>query len=147
MKIQDHWKPVRLGRRKDGLEVSCLAFADDLALLTDNETSAIKQIEILKVCAEKVGLQISFQKTEFFCTKFDISILNTKYGKINRLLHFTYLGEILEPTGKEKNAQKTRLLKMKRALYKTQGIYNKKCLSTSTKLRHYNTVIKPEVYM
>ena len=71
--------------------------------------------------------------------------MNTKYGKINRVTHFKYLGEVLEPTGKEKIAQNTRLLKMKRALYKTQGIYNKKWLTTFTKIRHYNTVIKPEV--
>lgn len=144
LKNQGHWKPVRLGRPKNNIEIACLAFADDLAILTDNETTATKQIEVLQECAGKVGLQISFQKTEFFATKLDTQILNTKYGKINRVTHFKYLGEILEPTGGEKIAQRTRLQKMKRALGKTRNIYNKKCMSISTKIRHYNTVIKPE---
>ena len=144
LREQGHWKPIRLGRPKDNIEVSCLAFADDLAILADNETTAIKQIEILNECAKQVGLQISFQKTDFFCSKLDISKLNTKYGKINRVSHFKYLGEILEPTGGEKISQKMRVIKMRRAYHKIHDIYNKKCLSMNTKIRHYNSVIKPE---
>ena len=34
--------------------------------------------------------------------------------------------------------------KMETALRLTQNIYNKKCMSKYTKLRHYKTVIKPE---
>lgn len=143
LKNQSYWKPIHLGRTKDNVEVSCLAFADDLAILADNEEIATKQIEILKECADKVGLQISFQKTEFFCTKFNIHSLNTKYGKINRVKHFKYLGEILEPTGGEKVAQKIRQQKMKRAYGMTHEIYNKKCISSNTKIRHYCAVIKP----
>ncbi|KAK9875033.1 hypothetical protein WA026_005839 [Henosepilachna vigintioctopunctata] len=74
----------------------------------------------------------------------NIQKLNTKYGKINRVTHFKYLGEILAPTGGEKIAQKTRLSKMKRAYGLTHNIYNKKCMSIHTKIRHYNTVFKPQ---
>ncbi|KAK9880865.1 hypothetical protein WA026_013192, partial [Henosepilachna vigintioctopunctata] len=58
--------------------------------------------------------------------------------------HFKYLGEILEPTGGEKIAQKTQLSKIKRAYVITHNIYNEKCRSIHTKIRHYNTVIKPQ---
>lgn len=46
--IQGYWRPLRLGRPHDELEIGCLAYADDLALLTDNKTTAIRQIEVLK---------------------------------------------------------------------------------------------------
>ena len=144
LKKTGNWKPIRLGRHRGGIETAVLAFADDLAILTDEEEKAIKQIETLAECAQKVGLQISYEKTEFMCTKLNIQNLNTKYGKINRVNQFKYLGEIIEPSGKEKMAQKTRMQKMKRALWKTKDIYNKKCISIHTKVKHYNTVIKPE---
>lgn len=47
---------------KDNIEVTYFAFADDLALLSDNEQTSIEQIKVLKECAEEVGLSISFQE-------------------------------------------------------------------------------------
>lgn len=61
----------RNGTSKEGLEVTCLAFADDIAPLTDSEQDAVRQIEVFKECTEKVGLQISFEKAEFFGTKLE----------------------------------------------------------------------------
>lgn len=145
LRKQNFWKPIELGRGKGKLNIPYLAFADDLAIVTDSEETAIKQIEVLKECAEKVGLQISFGKTEFICSKLDIPKLKTNYGEINRVKHFKYLGEVIEPTGLEKIAQQNRLQKIKKAFGLVQNIYNKKCLSKGTKIRHYNTVIKPTV--
>ena len=53
-------QPIKLGRTN--IEIDCLAFADDLAILTRDICTAQKQIEILKEVAEKVGLQKSFVK-------------------------------------------------------------------------------------
>lgn len=55
---------IKIGRNKD-LEIDCLAFADDLAILSNNIDDAIKQINNLKEAAERTGLQISFEKTKF----------------------------------------------------------------------------------
>ncbi|XP_068084860.1 uncharacterized protein [Anabrus simplex] len=118
---------------------------DDLAIPTDDVVTAVKQIETLSECAGKVGLQINFEKIKFFCSKLDIQNLNTTYGQISRVPHFKYLGEILEPPGGEKAAQKTRLQKFRKAYGRVHNIYNKNCLSRHAKIRHYNTVIKPEV--
>ena len=46
------------------MKVSCMAFADDLALLTETEAEARSQINTLKEIAEKTGLQISYEQTE-----------------------------------------------------------------------------------
>lgn len=142
---QNIWKPVMLGKQRDNINVTCLAFADDLAILSEDEKTAIRQIEVLKECAGKVGLQISFVKTEFMATKHTkTQNLITKYGTINRVNHFKYLGEIIEPTGTERLAQKAREVKMRKAYGKISNIYNKKCININTKIRHYATVIKPE---
>jgi len=71
--------------------------------------------------------------------------LNTKYGKIRRVSHFKYLGEFIEPMGSERISQLNRLQKTKKALGMVQNLYNKKSMSRNTKIRHYNTVIKPAV--
>lgn len=145
MKNQNIWRPIRLGRERDDINVTCLAFADDLAILSGDERTAVHQIEVLKECSEKVGLQISFSKTEFMATKhIETQNLITKYGTINKVHYFKYLGEIIEPTGTERLAQKTRELKMRKAYGKTASIYSKKCMNINTKIRHYMTVIKPE---
>lgn len=136
-------QPIKLGRTN--IKVDCLAFADDLAILTRDIDTAQKQIEILKEIADKVGLQISFEKTEFMtCLKTAPKFLNTKYGKIRRVSQFKYLGEIIQESGLEKDANEARCQKMATAFRLTQNIYNKKSLSKYTKLKHYNTVIKPE---
>ena len=78
------------------------------------------------------------------CHKSAPKFMNTKYGKIKRVSHFKYLGEIIQESGLEKVANEARCQKMTTAFRLTQNIYNKKSLSKYTKLRHYNTVIKPE---
>ncbi|KAL1451182.1 hypothetical protein WDU94_003467 [Cyamophila willieti] len=137
-------KNIKIGRRKD-LEIDCLAFADDLAILSEDINDAIKQINNLKEVAEKAGLEISFEKTEYI-TDVDQAPkqMKTKYGKINRVPRFNYLGEIIQPNGLDKEANKVRARKMETAFQLTRNIYNKKSLSINAKLRHYNTVIKPE---
>lgn len=136
-------QPIKLGRTN--VKVDCLAFADDLAILTRDTATAQKQIEILKEIAEKVGLQISFEKTEYMANlKHAPKFLNTKYGKIKRVHQFKYLGEIIQESGLEKIANEARCQKMTTAFRLTQNIYNKKSISKHAKLRHYNTVIKPE---
>lgn len=118
---------MRLGRPTDNVKITCLAFEDDWALLSENKHTSVTHIEVLKECARKVGLHISFQEPDFFGTKTDIQKLNIRYSNINRVTYFEFLGEIHEPTEKEKAAQHILLKKMK-----THDVYNQKCLSICT---------------
>ena len=127
------------------MQVPYLAFADDLAILADDEQTATKQIEILEECANKVGLHISYEKTKFMATRTNTNKLITKNGEICKVEKFKYLGEFIESTGLEKSSQIDRLQKTRRYLGITQNLYNKKSLSRNTKIRHYNTVVKPAV--
>lgn len=138
-------KKIRLGYKKDELEIDCLAFADDLAILAESLEDAIEQINILKEIAEKSGLQISFEKTEYITNVNDApKTMKTKYGKINRVTKFKYLGEIIEANASDKEGITARTRKMETAFQLTKNTYNKKSISINGKLRHYNTVVKPE---
>lgn len=55
---------INIGKKKDNLEIKCLAFADDLAKLTKHMEDARSQINILKETAEKADLQILYETTE-----------------------------------------------------------------------------------
>lgn len=55
-------EPIKLERGQGIVSIPYLAFADDLAILTDNEETAVKQMKALKECAEKVDLRISLRK-------------------------------------------------------------------------------------
>jgi Reverse transcriptase (RNA-dependent DNA polymerase). len=136
-----------IGTKNKNVKIKCLAFADDLALLAETEQEAIAQIDELKEIAERVGLQISFTKTEMMSTNKDFRrrTVKTKYGRIKTTKQFKYLGETISNNGVDKMAIEDRRLKLERLSFATRNIYNKKNLSTNAKLRHYNAVVKPVI--
>lgn len=122
-----------------------MAFADDIAVLSDNRTEAIHMVEILHQIAQKTGLQISYEKTQYMERRPENKLsLITKYGKITQVKHFKYLGETIQSSGLNGIANKHRITKLQKAYKLTWSYYNKKCISTDAKLRHYKTVILPE---
>ena len=71
--------------------------------------------------------------------------IDTKYGRVKVCKQFKYLGEIITPNGLDKQAYEQRKNNFEHFLYNIRYIYNKKQLSIKTKLRHYQTVIKPVI--
>lgn len=65
------------------VRVKCLAFADDLAIVTVQERDTIRAVEELHEIAAKTGLQISYEKTQFM-SNLKIPTLHTKYGTIRK---------------------------------------------------------------
>lgn len=55
------------------------------------------------------------KKTECFAIKADTREPKTRYWTIRRVNNFKYLGEIIKPTGLEKQAKTTRIQKVKKA--------------------------------
>lgn len=136
---------IKIGRKKDNIDADCIAFADDLAILSENIDDAIEQINILKEVSEKAGLKISFEKTKYMTNvKNSPRSMITKYGRINKVNIFKYLGEFIQTNALDKTANRERTRKMELAFQLTRNIYNKKSMSIKAKLRHYNVVIKPE---
>ena len=138
-------KGISLGRNPNKITIDCLAFADDMALITDSLENAQKQIKELQKQAAKVGLQISFEKTQFMTNISDApQNLKIHTNTISKTNCFKYLGELITNNTKEKIAIESRIQKMERAFCMTKNTYNKKTLSWNTKLRHYQTVVRPE---
>ena len=106
MSQYDIMNGIRLGYQKTGIKIDCLAFADDIVFFAKNLEIATKQIEVLKETAEKTGLQISFEKTQYMNidARDPTWKMKTKYGNIKRVKEFKYLGETLTPNGNEKTA-------------------------------------------
>jgi len=139
-------KGIQIGKQKDQrIIVKCLAFADDIAILTNNRKEAEFALEKLHEIALQAGLQISFVKTQYIDTKSSDKLpLKTKYGNIMQVNHFKYLGETIQPTGLNTISNKERIFKLQRAYKLTWNHYNKRVISRNAKLRHYNTVVLPE---
>uniref|UniRef100_A0A8D8ZXX3 Reverse transcriptase domain-containing protein n=1 Tax=Cacopsylla melanoneura TaxID=428564 RepID=A0A8D8ZXX3_9HEMI len=109
--------------------VNCLAFADDLAILSKGIETAKEQINILKTTAEKTGLLISFEKTEYMTNIKDAPhYLHTNHGEIKKVDKFKYLGEIIQKNGLEKEANKARTRKMEFAYQSTKNMYCISCI-------------------
>lgn len=137
---------IKIGTKKDKINLNCLGFADDLALLANNIQEAKNQITSLQNTAQKIGLQISFEKTEIMVTDpLVIDHITVNNREIKIVKQFKYLGEIITYNLDEKSAWQARTNKMIKAQKLTWSTYNKKCLSIKTKLKHYKTVVQPEV--
>lgn len=139
-------KGIQIGIKKENrFHVKCLAFADDLAILTNNRKEATHAIEKLHEIAQKTGLQISYDKTQYIerVPQNKLPIVTT-HGKIIQVSHFRYLGEIIQPSGINLRANEERIRKLQKAYKLTWNYYNKKSISFNAKLRHYNTVVLPE---
>lgn len=141
--FQQNKANIKIGRK---IEFSCLGFADDLALLSNSLAEARSQLESLEKLAGKIGLKISYEKTKIMardplCTN-KIQINNQDVELVES---FKYLGEIITHNIKEKTNWKERTNKLIKSARNTKNIYNKKCISINTKLRHYTSVILPEI--
>lgn len=142
---KENIRGIQLGRRKGNLVVECLAFADDIAIIAQNTEEARVMIEKLQEIAGKTGLQISYEKTEYMENKHKKEkYMKTKYGNIKRVDKFKYLGEWIQPNGLDETSNIERVKKLERSYGITQNRYNKRSISYKAKIRHYNTVIKPE---
>lgn len=133
---------IKIGRN---IKTNCLGFADDLALLANDLDEAKTQISELQNIASKIGLKISFEKTEIMTQKpTSLREININGNKIKIVTQFKYLGEIITNNLNEKTSIQMRTNKLARAQKLTWNTYKKKCLSINAKLKHYNSVIKPE---
>lgn len=143
---EKHVQGIQIGKEKGNrVTVKCLAFADDLAILTNNKNEALLALNKLHEIARKTGLEISYEKTQYMDTKATGRLsLRTQYGNISQVTHFKYLGETIQPTGLNTISNAERILKLQKAYKLTWNHYNKRAVSRNAKLRHYSTVVLPE---
>lgn len=98
---------------------------------------ASKEIEVQTGRAEKTGLQISSESTEWINidTKDSFKTIRAKYVTSKRVQKFKYLDEIMTPNLNEKPAYEDRTINMKMAFKLSQKSYRSQTLSYQAKLR------------
>ncbi|CAH8542902.1 unnamed protein product [Schistosoma haematobium] len=120
-----------------------LDFADDLALLSrTHEQMQMKTASVAAVSAS-VGLSIHKGKTKVLKFKAENSNPITLDGEtLEDVESFTYLGSIVDRHGGSDADVKARIGKARTAFLQLKNIWNSKQLSTSIKVRIFNTNVK-----
>lgn len=111
----------RLGPKLKGVELDCLPYADDVALITKYIQDAQKPLDILQGQVAKIGLQISYEKTKFM---YDIKTASDELtigtNKISHVKGFKQLGEQVTENCSEKKSIALRLQKNETAFQLTK---------------------------
>ena len=128
----------------DGKQLEDLDFADDIALISDTSENMQKKTTKLAEIAEKVGLQISHEKTKVMRNAIcgdNNNRIQLGEQMIEEVTQFTYLGSCIDHNGELKKEIQTRIAKAATAFRALEKIWTSKILSTKTKLRIFNSNI------
>ena len=127
--------------------VQIVAYADDLAIISRDKKSLTKVITDLQIASKRRGLQINEKKTKYMHCSRSIGYTKThmKIGTMSfeEVEEFRYLGIIIDRGGGRHQEIKNRILMGNRMFYKYRRLLMDKALTKNTKLKIYNTLIKP----
>lgn len=130
----------------------CLAFADDIVILTRSKQELKSVFKRLEERAKKVGLIINETKTKFMSWTdeefkkdqyFKITTDGGKIYKLEEVAEYTYLGTIFGRRPGSQGEIHNRILAGNRCIYALNNILKSKVVSRKAKVRMYKTVIRP----
>ncbi|KAI8498288.1 hypothetical protein Bbelb_242320 [Branchiostoma belcheri] len=126
-------------RWREGEKLADLDFADDLALLSENNQDLQHLTTKLEQFAGKVGLRISIEKTKTMEVgdradqpRLTISVYNTQVETVDQ---FTYLGSVLSNSGEVEPDISCRLGKAAAVFRRMRTIWATSAIDLDTKLR------------
>jgi len=124
-----------------------LDYADDICLLSHSLTAIKRKLDRLATNAAAVGLKINLSKTKLMRIATDNNPLQVNIGNsmttIEDVDKFCYLGSMLTKDGGTEADIDNRLNKARHAYHKMRKVWSSRSLSKKTKLRIFNTSIKP----
>lgn len=132
----------------------CLAFADDIAIVSRSKKELREVLIRLEQSAEKMGLEISEKKTKYMewnrnevrrDGKLEIRTAKGKLYSFQEVESFTYLGAEFTKKPNIKKEIQNRLQKGNKCMYKLRNVMNSKLLSRNAKIRIYKSVLRPVV--
>ena len=146
----------RAGLHRNGLinhkKHQCLAFADDLVIVTRNKRELQDCIFKLEEEAQRMGLHINETKTKYMTwtdkdykkgSKLEITNGSGKMYSFEEVERYAYLGtEFCRRPGYREEMQ-SRLMKANKCMQGTRGILYNKNISRGLKIKLYKTVIRP----
>ncbi|XP_078682172.1 uncharacterized protein LOC144916725 [Branchiostoma floridae x Branchiostoma belcheri] len=134
-------------RWREGEKLADLDFADDLALLSENNQNLQHLTTKLEQFAGKVGLRISIEKTKTMEVgdradqpRLTISVYNTQVETVDQ---FTYLGSVLSNSGEVEPDISCRLGKAAAVFRRMRTIWATSAIDLDNKLRLYNSIVLP----
>jgi hypothetical protein len=127
----------------EGLRISDLDYADDIALLAENAADAQSLLNRLATYGGQIGLRINAGKTEFMTmnTTDQIQLL-VNDTPIKQVSDFKYLGSIISNDGKAKKDIQHRISNaIAVSVGLNKSLWSRPEISVSTKTRVYNAAV------
>ncbi|KAI8514995.1 hypothetical protein Bbelb_075860 [Branchiostoma belcheri] len=127
----------RQSRRHPAQTLNDLDFADDIALLESTIPRAQEQLTKTAAAGKQLGLIISVPKTEYMTYNCNPQLPLEVYGQpIRHVANFKYLGSMMASSSHDMAKRKSLAWT---AFWKLEKIWRSPSISTSTKLKLFNT--------
>ncbi|KAL4084186.1 hypothetical protein QTP88_028016 [Uroleucon formosanum] len=133
------------------ITIGLLAYADDIALLGDDIETTKRLGKKLIKAAEKVGLTVNDDKTEYLT----VSRNSRDYGLgqhieleghiFKKVSQFKYLGSIITQDNELKTEVSSRIQLANKGYYGLEKVLKSRTLSKNLKIRMYMTLLRPIV--
>ena len=122
-----------------------LDFADDIALLEENETKLQLATNKLDENASKIGLKINAEKSKVMCINADASVQGIILGtqRLDDVEKFTYLGSVIDKNGDAETDVRCRIGKAAAVFRRLNRIWSSPTISLTIKLRLFNSIVIP----
>ena len=144
VKTNDEIQGVDIG----GVNIQTLTYADDVDVI-GMEMDQVKEVyDSYKTEAERVGLVVNQNKTKIMRMsredgQVDVQDDQVIIDGLEKVKEFKYLGSTLTSMNDMKKEIMTRVEAGNRCLYSLLDIIKKRGISRYTKLRRYNSMIRP----
>ena len=125
--------------------LSDLDYADDIALFEENEQNMAETTEAIRKSASRLGLMMSYKKTEILPVGQPSSYMPTvplgDEGNINVVAHFKYLGAYCSADGTNTKELNCRIGKAAGAFRELDKIWKDRYINLPTKMQIYNACV------
>ncbi|KAE9539532.1 hypothetical protein AGLY_004784 [Aphis glycines] len=143
MKIEPHE-----GIKLRNSTIPLLAYADDIVLMDESQDGVKRLCGRLINAAQKVGLQINEQKTEYMIIgrqNWMDQVLEVGHFKFKRVNSFKYLGSIVTEKNDITKEVAARIQAENRIYYGLEKLLSSRSLSREIKRRLYTSLIRPVI--
>lgn len=133
-------------RHLQTVNVSELAFADDVVLLASSEENLRNNLLVWNEVLERKGMKLNKEKTKVMVTSKEKRLINIliEGERIEQVDSFQYLGVSLEETGNNEKEIADRIAKTNNIYYAmSKGFTNRREISRKTKMKVFKSIYVP----
>jgi hypothetical protein len=129
-----------------GVTITDLEFADDVVIFAADHPSLQQVLDRIHHFSARIGLEINATKTKIFstCTTTLDGPISVNGTPLEPVDDFKYLGSTILPNGQAKEEVTIRIDNARRAFLQLRSVlWRRKEISINTKIRIYNSAIRP----